>query len=91
MDQAEAALQYVRVWKDEVYEHEKEAIPEPFKFQFYNTDDVEILRRNNGPKKVFGLLWLSHRWMSLLCSVLFNVFLIDHLIIHLDYTVDIKS
>ena len=56
MDQAEAALQYVRVWKDEVYEHEKEAIPEPFKFQFYNTDDVEILRRNNGPKKVFGLL-----------------------------------
>lgn len=43
VDQAEAALQYVRVWKDEVDEHEKEAILEPFKFQFYNSDDVEIL------------------------------------------------
>ena len=47
-------MQYVRVWRDEVHENEKEAIPEPFKFQYYNTDGVEILRRNNGPKKVLA-------------------------------------
>ena len=51
---AECNMQYVRVWRDEVHENEKEAIPEPFKFQYYNTDGVEILRRNNGPKKVLA-------------------------------------
>lgn len=38
--QVEAALQYGRVWKEEVDEHEKEAILEPFKFTFYNNEDM---------------------------------------------------
>ncbi|XP_030267114.1 uncharacterized protein LOC115578343 [Sparus aurata] len=38
--QAEAALQYGRVWKEELDEDEKETILEPFKFTFYDIDDM---------------------------------------------------
>ncbi|KAK0141801.1 hypothetical protein N1851_020528 [Merluccius polli] len=39
-EQAEAAPQYGRLWKEEVDEHEKEAILEPFNFTFYYIEDM---------------------------------------------------
>ena len=39
-EQAEAALQYGRLWNEELDENEREAILEPFKFTFHNPDDM---------------------------------------------------
>ena len=39
-EQAEAALQYGRLWNEELDENERETNLEPFKFTFHNPDDM---------------------------------------------------
>ncbi|XP_061570613.1 uncharacterized protein LOC133424181 [Cololabis saira] len=39
-NQAEAALQYGRVWTEQLDDNEKDSILEPFKFTFYSTKDM---------------------------------------------------
>ena len=51
-EQAEAASQYGRLWKEELDENEREAILEPFEFSFHNCDDMwrfcdEIMDKKN--------------------------------------------
>ena len=64
--QAEAALQYGRVWKDQLDDHEKESILEPFKFTFYSTKDMwtfceEIMDKRNVITGQRGLKCASQR------------------------------